>query len=102
MNDTFTFVIMESFFLFIFATILFINKKINNHINSMQEVNRVNNILLKHYPDEKQAIVVNNLSNNNQLFDDNKSYNMFEGHIDAEGRYNPIPNSPSFNPLYDD
>ncbi len=51
-DDTFTFVIIESFFLFIVASMLFVTNKISNHIDSMQEVNKVNNILVKHYPNE--------------------------------------------------
>ena len=31
---------------------LFVTNKISNHIDSMQEVNKVNNILVKHYPNE--------------------------------------------------
>lgn len=32
----------------------------------------------------------------------NNSSNMFNNHIDAKGRYNPIPNSPFFNPNHND
>lgn len=51
-DNTFTFVVFESFFLFAVASMLFVTNKISNHINSMQEVNRVNRVLVKHYPDE--------------------------------------------------
>lgn len=34
-DDTFTFVIIESFFLFIVASMLFVTNKISNHIDSM-------------------------------------------------------------------
>lgn len=51
-DNTFIFVIIESFFLFIVASMLFVTNKISNHIDSMQEVNRVNRVLVKHYPDE--------------------------------------------------
>ncbi len=45
-------------------------------------------------------IDINNYTN----FDNNECsrFNMFDGHIDAKGRYNSICNSPAYNPHYDD
>lgn len=49
-------------------------------------------------------IDINNYANfdNNDCckFSSNMSNGQFENHIDAKGRYNPIPNSPIFNPLH--
>lgn len=82
-DDTFTFVIIESFFLFIVASMLFVTNKISNHIDSMQEVNKVNNILVKHYPNEATVYYSNRATTDmdSNLFKNNKNQFGFNNRI---------------------
>lgn len=64
-----------------------------------------NRILLNIEQAEKSGLVRNANINDNEsvikesIFSDNYDDGIY---IDAQGRYNPIPNSPLYNPLHND
>lgn len=72
----------------------FIIKKIHNKLNDMQK----NQIMRKYSIYPKEANTHSNLKFNNRIFDDRIDH--YE-HIDGQGRFNPIPDSPFYNPYYD-
>lgn len=62
-----------------------------------------NKILLNIEQAEKSGLVRNVNINGSVTKDSNFSNNYDDGiYIDAQGRYNPIPNSPLYNPLHND